>query len=166
MTNIDETKNTSLAQSNTDQIQWILDSFKIYDGKYKKEACEKAIQLKEEITPYLLDILKDVSENPTNYIGQKPEIYSHLYASMLLCFFKEPKAHELFLKIFTLPGEMPFDLFGDSVTEDLANFLYSTCDREIDGIKKISLFCQYVPFFNFKPLPLHKIIFWKAVIII
>jgi hypothetical protein len=41
-----------------DRISAILKSFKILDGIYKREQIDAAIEIKEEITPYLIKILK------------------------------------------------------------------------------------------------------------
>jgi hypothetical protein len=48
-----------------DRISDILESFKILDGIYKRQQIDAAIELKEEITPYLIKILKKVLNNPT-----------------------------------------------------------------------------------------------------
>jgi hypothetical protein len=42
------------------RISDILESFKILDGIYKRQQIDAAIELKEEITPYLIEILKKV----------------------------------------------------------------------------------------------------------
>ena len=39
-------------------ITEILDAFRIFDGNYKREQVDAAIELKEEITPFLIEILE------------------------------------------------------------------------------------------------------------
>ncbi len=42
----------------TDIITEILEAFKLFDGNYKREQVDAAIELKEEITPFLIEILE------------------------------------------------------------------------------------------------------------
>jgi len=49
-------------------ITEILEAFKNFDGTYKKEQIDDAIELKEEITPYLVEILENVVADPDPYI--------------------------------------------------------------------------------------------------
>jgi hypothetical protein len=44
----------------TNNITEILETFKIFDGNYKREQVDAAIELKEEITPFLIKILENV----------------------------------------------------------------------------------------------------------
>jgi hypothetical protein len=108
------------------------------DLKYKRAEIDEALNRREEITPFLIDILNRVLENPKivldnhNYMG-------HMYALTLLSHFKEKSAHELILKLFSLPDEMSGDLFGEMVTENLPVILLNTCGGSFDGIKKLAL---------------------------
>ena len=62
-----------------DRISDILESFKILDGIYKRQQIDAAIELKEEITPYLIKILGKVLNNPIDYI-ENEDNYDHIYA--------------------------------------------------------------------------------------
>jgi hypothetical protein len=104
-----------------DRISDILESFKILDGIYKRQQIDAAIELKEEITPYLIKILKKVLNNPVEYI-ENEDNYDHIYALL-----------------FSLPDEVPDNLFGDTVTEDLAIILYRTCGGSLELIKSLAL---------------------------
>jgi hypothetical protein len=42
----------------------ILESFKIADGVYKRQQVDAAVKLKNEITPYLINILEKVLADP------------------------------------------------------------------------------------------------------
>ena len=130
---------SSSQNSFSDQIEWILNSFEFYDGVYKRDSVEAAVHLKEEITPHLLGILEDVIRNPHKYTDENLQYQSPFYAAMLLSYFKEEIAHPLFLKSFGLPDGLSSDIFGDLVTGNLPIFLYSTCSRNIEGIKELVL---------------------------
>ncbi|MCP5051192.1 MAG: DUF1186 domain-containing protein [bacterium] len=118
-------------------IETILDSFSRFDGIYKQYEVEEAIKRQEEITPHLIRILQDVLGNPNHYIEDDPDYYGDTYALMLLGYFKEVSAHDVIIKLFSLPGEIPFDLYDDIVTEDLEHILYATSGGNWDGIREM-----------------------------
>ena len=78
----------------TNIITEILETFKIFDGNYKREQVDAAIELKEEITPHLIEILENVRADPDPYI-QNENLFDHIYALMLLGHFRESKAHNV-----------------------------------------------------------------------
>lgn len=53
----------------TNIITEIIEAFKIFDGIYKREQVDAAIELKEEITPFLIEILESVLADPDPYLG-------------------------------------------------------------------------------------------------
>jgi hypothetical protein len=108
------------------------------DMKYKRAEIDEAVSRREEVTPFLIDILKKALENPDE-IAEKQNYMGHMYALLLLGHFKEKSAHELILKLFSLPDEKSSDLFGDMVTETLPNILLNTCGGCFDGIKELAL---------------------------
>ena len=44
----------------TNNVIELLEAFRILDGIYKKEQFDAAIEMKEEITPHLIEILESV----------------------------------------------------------------------------------------------------------
>jgi len=122
----------------SDQISEILNGFKIYDGVYKKELIEAAIERKGEITPFLIDILNRLLSDPAEYI-EHDDYYDHIYALMLLGHFKEHKAHKIIVDLFSLPDNIPHELFGDLTTSDLPVILLNTCGGSMDLIKSMAL---------------------------
>jgi len=121
----------------TDNITEILEAFRIFDGIYKREQVDAAIELKEKITPFLIEILEKVLANPDTYI-ENDDLYDHIYSFMLLGHFKESKAHNLIIDLFSLPGEIPHDLFGDLTTSDLPIILLRTSGGSIERIKSMA----------------------------
>lgn len=120
-------------------IQEIIEALEVFDGKYKREEIDATLKLKDEITPHLIAILKKVLDDPLSYIEADSDYDGHTYAVMLLSHFKETKAHNLIIELFSLPGEVPYELFGDITTEDLPALLYSTCGGSLEGIKTMVL---------------------------
>lgn len=117
------------------KIQEILAAFQPEDGIYKRQAVDEAVALKEEITPYLLEILKDTMADPNKYI-EGVDI-SHIYAFILLGYFKEPRAHQVMVDLFSLPEALIDRLFGDMITEDLGIMLFRTYNGSVDDLKRL-----------------------------
>jgi hypothetical protein len=53
---------------------------------------------------------------------------AHLFALHLLAQFREKRAYPPIVKILSAPGETPFDLAGDKVTEGLSRIFGSVYD--------------------------------------
>lgn len=119
------------------KIQETLETLKISDGVYRREAVEAAVALQEEITPYLIAILEDALTHPSNYIDE-PSM-AHIYAFILLGFFQEPQAHRVMVDLFSLPTELIDPMYGDMTTEDLQYMLIRTCGGSVDQIKRLIL---------------------------
>src|SRR5258708_9491496 len=58
----------------------------------------------------------------------------HVYALYLLALFLEVRAYPLLVRIFSRPGEFPFDLAGDVVTQDLGRILASVSGGDVSGM--------------------------------
>jgi len=121
----------------TNIINEILEAFKIFDGIYKREQVDAAIELKEEITPFLIEILENVLADPDPYF-ENDDLYDHIYTLMLLGHFRESKAHNVIIDLFSLPDEIPHELFGDLTTSDLPIILMRTCGGSIERIKSMA----------------------------
>lgn len=119
-------------------ITEILDSFKIYDGIYKREQIDAAIMLKQVIIPHLIKILENVLADPEKYV-EGENLYDHIYVVMLLGHFKEPIAHKVIIDLFSLPGDMPYKLFGDIATSNLSAILLNTCGGDVESIQSMIL---------------------------
>lgn len=120
------------------KIKEVLEAFRKFDVKYKKEEVDAAVELKEEITPYLIKILEKLLDDPHQY-QEDSTLFDHIYAVMLLGHFKEPKAHKAMVDIFSLPQDLPENLFGDIVTENLPSLLVNTCDGSVELIRSLIL---------------------------
>lgn len=98
------------------------------------EAIKEAMKLREEITPGLLEFLEFTCENAEAL----PEGHSGVsYAAYLLAYFREPKALEPFLRILSLPGDMPFEILGDIPTQDGHRIIASCYGGDLGPIKAL-----------------------------
>jgi hypothetical protein len=121
-----------------DKISSILAAFETFDGIYKRDEVDAALALQDEITPYLIDVLKNVLADPEATLD-KPDYFGHIYAIQLLGCFREVRAHDVIIDLASLPSEMPHDLFGDTITESLASILFATCDGSVKRIQELLL---------------------------
>jgi hypothetical protein len=122
----------------SDEISAILQALERFSGKYEPEAVDAALAHREEISPHLIDSLEKVAADPSVY--REDEDYSlFIYAFMLLGHFQETRAHQVIVKVFSLPGDVLGDLFGELTTEYLAMVLFRTCGGDVNLIKSLIL---------------------------
>ena len=121
------------------EINDLLKSFETYDKKYKRDEIDAALTKREEITPHLISILENVLQDPERYADRDSDYWGHIYAFMLLGHFCETKAHDVIIDLFSLPNDLPSDLFGDSVTGDLPIVLLRTCGGNTERIRDLIL---------------------------
>jgi len=117
-------------------IDEILSRLQRNDGHFAKDAVLEAVGHRNEVTPALLDVLRDVADNPEPY-AVDPDCFILTYAMYLLAQFRECQAYPLLIQIFSLPGEIPFDLAGDTVTQDLGRILACVSNGDISGMTSL-----------------------------
>ena len=117
-------------------ISEILEELSQDRGDIPREAIESAIANSCLITPYLLQILENAIENVESIIENDSD-QAHLYAMYLLAQFREEKAYSLLIELFSFPGEMPYAIAGDVLTEDLSRIFASVCDKNIEPLQTI-----------------------------
>ncbi|MBN1997346.1 DUF1186 domain-containing protein [candidate division KSB1 bacterium] len=120
------------------EIANVISELEKFDGKYKREQVTFAIEHQEEITPHLMNILENVLKDPSKFIKNE-NYFGHIYAFMLLGYFRETKAHELLIKLFNLPCDIIEDLYGEIALGELKGALYQTCGGSVEQIKKLAL---------------------------
>jgi len=91
------------------------------------EAMRAAIERREAITPELLRVLESVAAAPADWAERKDNMLP-MFALFLLAQFREMPSYPLIVNIVSAPGEIPFDLFGDTITEGLSQILASVYD--------------------------------------
>ncbi len=128
-------------------LEEILECLSVYDGNYKRECVDAAVQHQEEITPRLLSLLDAVLAQPEVYV-ERENYHGHFYAVVLLAYFKETRAHLRIIDLFSLPDELTEALFGDMRTEMLSVLLYQTCGGNFDRIRamianpEVDVYCR------------------------
>ena len=117
----------------------LIKSLDTFDGKYKRDEIDEAIIKREEITPHLISVLEKVLQDPEKYADRDSNYWGYMYAFMLLGHFGETKAHDVIVDLFSLPNDLPSELFGDSITEDLPAVLFQTCGGNTEKIRDLIL---------------------------
>ena len=118
------------------RIADILRALEVFDGIYKRAEVDAAVERREEITPYLIGILEEVLAAPASYAVNE-KYYAHVYALVLLTHFREQRAHRAIVGLAALPPDIPHQLFGDLVTEQLPVTLFRTCGGSPAMIKSL-----------------------------
>ncbi|MCH9611360.1 MAG: hypothetical protein S4CHLAM81_04460 [Chlamydiales bacterium] len=116
------------------EIAHILEELAYDMGTLPRDAIEAAVAKKEQMTPYLLEILEDAA-NRIDEIIEHDNYQGHLYAMYLCAQLREKRAYPFILRLFSFPGEIPNLVGGDVITEDLARILASVCDGNIEPLK-------------------------------
>lgn len=112
------------------EIAHILEELAYDMGELPREAIEAAIVKREHMIPYLLNILEDAVLRVDEVI-EHDNYQAHLYAMYLLAQFRERAAFPLILKLISYPGDTPYAVLGDVLTEDLSRILASVCGEEL-----------------------------------
>jgi hypothetical protein len=114
----------------------LLKEIEYNNGEFPKIQLKEIIERKEEFIPELLEILKYAKENYQDIID-KPDYFAHIYSCFLLAQFKEKQSFKLIVDLVSLPDEIPDDMFGDLLTEELHKILASVCGGDTAPIKKL-----------------------------
>ena len=114
----------------------LLKQIEYNNGEFPEEQLKEIINHKEEFIPELIDILKNAKENYEEIL-EKPNYFAHIYAIFLLAQFKEVGSFSPIIDLISLPNEIPDDIFGDFLTEDLHKILASVCGGDTQSIKTL-----------------------------
>jgi hypothetical protein len=90
-------------------------------GELPVEAIREARRHRDQIIPRLIAVLQQASAAAGS--GKTPEGNGHFFALFLLAEFQAKEALPAIIEAISLPGDLPFDLFGDAVTSVLARVL-------------------------------------------
>lgn len=103
------------------ELDRIVNSLDAGVTKLPVEAIREAREHRALMIPRLIEVLWDATSAART--GDVREGNAHFFALFLLTEFRAKEALPVILEAFSLPGELPFDLFGDAVTSTLARVL-------------------------------------------
>jgi hypothetical protein len=123
-------------QINSMTIPEILKALDTYTGRFPMQAMRAAIEQREAITSELLRVVETVAENSEHYSRREGHMV-HVFALYLLAQFREKRAYPFVIKMFSAPGETPFELAGDTVTEGLNRIFASVYDGNPSPLQEL-----------------------------
>jgi Protein of unknown function (DUF1186)/SEC-C motif len=103
-------------------IEKVLMELESHDLRFPREALKWAIANRDLMIPELVKILARTLENYEEFLDQETYM-GHIYAMYLLAQFREKGAYQPIIQLSSLPGEIPDELMGDTVTEGLPRIL-------------------------------------------
>lgn len=118
-----------------DALEQIIGGLAGGTSKLPVEAILAARQHRDLIIPRLVKLLSESAVAAR--AGELPEGNAHFMAVFLLTEFQAQEAFPTILEAFLLPGELPFDLFGDAVTSTLARILAQFVGDRLEVIDSI-----------------------------
>jgi hypothetical protein len=114
----------------------ILKELELCTGRFPRRAMQQAVEQREAITPDLLRLLEEVAASPQSFAERK-DYMLHIFAMFLLAQFREKRAYRPLITMFSAPGEIPFELAGDTVTEGLRQILASVYDGDPEPLRHL-----------------------------
>jgi hypothetical protein len=116
-----ETKEMVAAEDLETTLDRIMAELDAGVDKLPEDALRLAKQYRDEITPRLIQAIRDAT---ALVAADKPlEGEAHFFALFLLSEFRAKEALPVILEAVSLPDELPFELFGDAVTECVGQIL-------------------------------------------
>lgn len=114
--------------------QQILEAFN-QEFPVPTDAITSAIDRQAEITPILLDLIKDIAAQKDNFLNYENK--DNAIALFLLAQFREQQAFPYIMQLANLPEDAGEDFWGDLTTEHLTSFIVSTYNGDLQSIKNL-----------------------------
>lgn len=104
-----------------------------FSKPFPEEAIGIANVHRAEVTPFLVESIARVAENPA--LGEDPDYVLHLYAMHLLATWRETSAYAPLVRLGHHPEEVVEQMLGDAVTESYGRCLASVCDGDLSPLR-------------------------------
>lgn len=106
-----------------------------FSKPFPQSAFTFADEHRDELAPYLVDVLTNVATNPA--ITADGNYMLHLYAMHLLSAWREPRAFVPMLALGCHSDDVLDHMMGDTLTESYPRCLASVCDGNLQGLKDL-----------------------------
>ncbi|MFN3194308.1 MAG: DUF1186 domain-containing protein [Aureliella sp.] len=117
------------------KVESIVDQLIETDSRLPVEAIQAAREKREEITPYLIQLIEDATRDCRQGLGIEDN--GHFYATYLLAEFQATEAWPAVLAAVSLPGEKPFELYEDAITEDFGHIFAALVGDNLEALHAI-----------------------------
>ena len=116
------------------EIPEILKAFKYPVAPFPRKAVAAAREKREEITPYLLEIIDRVAKTPEEITKDERVPLAHIFALFLLAEFREARAYPKIVELVSLRPNEVDAILGDIPGECLDRILASICGGDVGPI--------------------------------
>ncbi len=116
------------------ETEHILRKLAVNRGYFPRQAVEGAIRRREQITPFLIAIVRNARDRISDI---EPNFIGHIFALYLLAQFREERAFGPTVELFSIPGEAAVDATGSVATEDLHRILAAVAGGDDRRIKEV-----------------------------
>ncbi|MHB1034039.1 MAG: DUF1186 domain-containing protein [Pirellulales bacterium] len=103
------------------ELDRIMEELNAGVGKLPEDAIREVRQHADLMVPRLIDVLQEATAAARE--GMTPKGNSHFFALFLVTELRAEEAFPAIVEAFSLPGELPEELFGDAVTSTFARVL-------------------------------------------
>ena len=135
---------TSTESSRLNELEAIIADLNQPHGELPVEAIEAARQHRDAIIPYLIRLIEDATRECR--IEGDVEANGHFYATFLLGEFKASEAWSAVVEAISLPDDLPFEMYGDMITEDMGYILASIVGDRRRGLDDLIANPQINPY--------------------
>lgn len=111
----------------------VIEQLKKENKYFPFEAIKKAQKMPTELTPMLLDNLRDMVDRPENHLD---DIFD-MYTLFLLAQYQEKQAFPLIMEFIQLSADTVDEILGDTITEYLPALIFSTYDGNLVLLQKL-----------------------------
>lgn len=115
----------------------ILSALESQDDTLPRQALNEAMARPAEVTEPLLDLVREVVNDPESVLDPENNSIGYLLALYLLAQFREPRAYPLIIAAVSQPAVDMDKLLGDALVEDLARILASVSCGDLSGITSL-----------------------------
>lgn len=117
-------------------IDEIISAIEYNHGKFPRHALERAMEEKELITPRLLQVIRNTTDD-IQTVDDDSAYILHIYALYLLAQFRETDAYLPIIEFFSTSDVIAQHITGDVVTESLGSILASTFNGDVSPLEKL-----------------------------
>jgi hypothetical protein len=116
----------------TEPLDAVIEGLDVPQGVLPVEAIRAAREHRELIIPRLIKLIQQATEAARD--DDLTESNGHFFALFLLIEFRAAEALPVIFDAVSLPGELPFDLFGDAILEALPRVIPTMAEDRLDDV--------------------------------
>lgn len=108
-----------------------------HPNRVPRQALEEAVRQWEAFLPFVQEAMERIVADPEGFLPEEPDVCLVSYGFYLAAEKRETRLFPLILRLFSLPDEQAYELFGDIGTQDGARLLAAVCGGDPERIKAL-----------------------------